>query len=106
MSLEVTITGEIGEIEDKLGISIEQAIEENEEDVELSEKEELVLDAVEQKSGALKTVNRTVAEIDGSPFEYHNNWHKDPREELQSILRSLINKGLVRLEDKTYHPAE
>jgi len=106
MSIEVTITGEIEEIENKLGVSIEQVVEGNGvKDVELSEKEELVLGAVEKQSGALRTVNKTVAEMDGSPFEYHADWDKDPREELQSILRRLINHGLVRLEENTYHPA-
>ncbi|MDG5762090.1 hypothetical protein QA600_22505, partial [Natronococcus sp. A-GB1] len=75
-------------------------------DLDLSETELFVLAAVLKHPGwALRSVHRTAASFDDSPIEWTESW-SDERTSVQSALRSLQKKGLARLEQRSWYPAQ
>jgi len=106
--MRISIEGDMDEIEDRLGITI-TASEGAKIDVSangLSKKERLVLKAVKRDPGkALRSIQQTVADLDGSPWEYSGSWDDD-REEVQSILGTLRNRDLVEVEGRSYYPTD
>lgn len=110
MEVSIQITAnedEIDEVVDALGSLASDATPEDLPGVEdLSEAEASVLRAVRgaAKGMALRTVHREAAQIDDS-ITWVNEWG-DERERVQSLLGSLRNKNLVRLESRSYYPVE
>jgi hypothetical protein len=73
-------------------------------ELDLSETEFFVLAAVLKRPGwALRSVHRTAASFDGSPIEWTDSWSTE-RTNVQSALRSLRKKELVRLEQRSWYP--
>jgi hypothetical protein len=68
--------------------------------------EALVLDAVRENPGSpLRSLHRTVAEFDESQVEWEAEWGES-RTSVQTALQELREMELVRLEDRSWYPAD
>lgn len=109
MEVEITFRGEVEEIENDIGIPISDLRLIDEQDGaedELDQEEKLVLQTVRDNPGrALRTIHKEAAKLDASPWEFTGEWDDD-RTAIRSILRDLKRDDLVRLDDRSYYPAD
>lgn len=109
MEIEVKITADNSEVGDVMSaiaaLQDETTVEMSERD-RLSGIEEAALRAVQgpAKGSALKSIHRSVAEIEDS-IEWTEEW-SDERVRVQDALGSLRQKDLIRLQEKSYYPAD
>lgn len=109
MEMEITFRGDREELEEELGSLMYDVNDVSEgtnyEDL-LTEEEQLVLQVVRESPGhALRTVQKKAASLDGSPWEYSGEWDSD-RKDVRRILKTLRSRDLVRLDDRSYYPAD
>lgn len=75
-------------------------------ELDLSEMELFTLAAVLKTPGrALRSVHRTAASFDDPPIKWTDSW-SDERTSVRSALWSLKEKGLVRLEQRSWYPEQ
>lgn len=68
--------------------------------------EELVLEAVRENPGtSLRSIHRTVAEFEESSIEWVDEWG-EARTDVQTALHNLRDMNLVRLDDRSWFPAD
>lgn len=109
MEVEIIFRGEAHEIEDRFGVSLhdsERNTGEPDADELLTNKEEQILQTVRDNPGkALRTIQKKAAKLEDSPWEFSGKWDSD-RKDVRRILQTLKSRDLVRLDKRSYYPAD
>jgi len=117
MQIEITIKAdenELSEVAEMLsGLDAETEVADSDESEsavdELTEEELHVIAAVQESPrSALRVIQRTANQLEGSPFtEYDEDegWNEE-REQIQSLLWSLSEDGWVENDGQQWYPGE